>query len=230
MNNNFSGNCNVTFFRKYFFNKKTCVRPNTECKLCGGLLDLDNWIHRLFRESQGRWGSVPARGCKGGFQGGLGGGGLMWEGGGGLGWDYWIRRRGGWRFGSKKGVAPISSYSTLRFPGKQTWRLVARMIVIIFKILKRTILHNMCHHCHWWRHLLRIIILRRDAGVSQYPQVHHLQLLLVTNQQQQASQVHHPQQHFLRIIILKRDGGVLLLSNKVNNNNNKWWCHLLRIT
>ena len=141
------------------------MRPNTECKLCGGLLDLDNWIHRLFRESQGRWGSVPARGCKGGFHGGLGGGGLMWEGEGGLGWDYWIRRRGGWRFGSKKGVAPISSYSTLRFPGKQTWRLVARMIVIIFKILKRTILHNMCHHCHWWRHLLRIIILRRDAGV-----------------------------------------------------------------
>ena len=121
-------------FHKTFFNQKTCVRPNTECKLCGGLLDLDNWIHRLFRESQGRWGSFPAMGCKGGSREvwGVGmEGGLMWEGGGGLGWDYWIRRRGGWRFGRKKGVAPISSYSTLRFPGKLTLRLVARMRVII---------------------------------------------------------------------------------------------------
>ena len=49
------------------------MRPNTECKLCGGLLDLDNWIHRLFRESQGRWGSFPARGCKGGVPGRVGG-------------------------------------------------------------------------------------------------------------------------------------------------------------
>ena len=136
------------YFTKYFSTKKTCVRPNTECKLCGGLLDLDNWIHRLFRESQGRWGSVPARGCKGGVPRSVGG------------WRTDVGGRRGTGLGlldSQEGRLKVwqqercGSYLLLFYSSisRQTdLKACCPYECYHFKILKRTILHNICHHCH----------------------------------------------------------------------------------
>ena len=120
MQNNFSGNWNVTTSENIFSTKKTCVRPNTECKLCGGLLDLDNWIHRLFRESQGRWGSFPARGCKGGFQGGWGVG------------DWCGREEGDWA-----GIIGFAGGATEGLAARKVWLLSPLILLFDFQANRR---------------------------------------------------------------------------------------------